>query len=108
MWPCSSRGIPSRLLAGRYSARPSAITITPYCFPSCSSRTRIVFTIRPITASMFITGLSFVSPLGPVTVSSPRNLPWMSSTLITRLASPAMAAPYESQPALRPIVSQRK
>ena len=32
----------------------------------------------------------------------------MSSTLMTSDASPAIAAPYDSQPALRPIVSVRK
>ena len=47
-------------------------------------------------------------PSGCVTVSVFLSGPTMSSTLNTMHASPAMAAPYASQPADRPIASQTK
>ena len=40
----------------QYSAKPSAMTMTPYCLRSSSSRTRMVLTMRFTTASIFITG----------------------------------------------------
>ena len=51
-------------------------------------------TMRLTVSSMFITPRFDFSPVfGLTTSSSWRYLPVMSSTLITRLASPAMAAP---------------
>ena len=70
------------------------MTITPYSLPSSSSRTRIVATTRLTTSSTFITLRVLISPvLGTVVASWSSYLPLISSTLITRLASPAMAAP---------------
>ena len=82
-------------LWGSNSASPSAITITPNSLPSASSRTRIVATIRLTTSSRSITRrIVLAAGLADRPISSLVSyLPVMSSTLITRLASPAMAAP---------------
>ena len=68
------------------------MTMTPNSLPSASSRTRIVATIRLTTSSRFMTRRISLRPSWRLTVSSLVSyLPVMSSTLITRLASPAMA-----------------
>ncbi len=69
------------------------MTITPNSLPS-ASRARIVATMRLTTRSTFIICRVWRSPVtGSTTSSVSRYLPVMSSTLITRLASPAIAAP---------------
>ena len=70
------------------------MTITPYSLPSLS-RVVIVSTMRLITFSMSIT-LADATSRRFWDWSSPLRSayePSMSSTLITRLASPAMATP---------------
>ena len=72
---------------------PSASTMTPNSLPS-ASRASIALTITSTSFSMFRILRVVATPvLGSVSVSSALSFSSMSSTLMTRLASPAMAAP---------------
>lgn len=93
MWPWSSRVTLSRYFEGMYDPSPSATTTTPNSFFSFS-RWVITWTISLTTFSMIITWRLAVAPvLGSVTVSVVMKSAVRSSTEMTRLASPAMAAP---------------
>ena len=93
IFPWSSKVTPSRYFAGMNCARPSARTITPNSLPSFS-RAIITSTIMPTIASRFmILRVLDALVLGSVTVSVVSRSPTKSSTLKTRLASPAIDAP---------------